>query len=71
MNRLLRLMAALAGALLVPLLLTGGVAIAQHDAAPERPELAYLKQVNAWHPPSDPQLLFLLMAQYAAASTPS
>lgn len=68
MNRLLRSMAALAGVLLVPLLLTSGVAIAQHaDTVPERPELAYLKQVNAWRPPSDPQLLFLLMAQYANA----
>ncbi|HEU5293396.1 MAG TPA: MBL fold metallo-hydrolase [Burkholderiaceae bacterium] len=31
----------------------------------EPPELLYLKQVNAWRPPSDPQLLFLLMGQYA------
>ena len=29
------------------------------------PELAYLKQVNQWRPPSDPQLLFLLMQQFA------
>lgn len=37
-------------------------------AAPEpRAELAYLKQVNDWGPPADPQLLFLLMAQYANA----
>jgi glyoxylase-like metal-dependent hydrolase (beta-lactamase superfamily II) len=33
-----------------------------------RPELAYLKQVNTWRPPSDPQLVFLLMAQYANAN---
>src|SRR6266446_1668354 len=31
------------------------------------PELAYLKQVNQWRPPSDPQLVFLLMAQFANA----
>jgi glyoxylase-like metal-dependent hydrolase (beta-lactamase superfamily II) len=44
-------------------------AVGAPSAAPatDRPELAYLKQVNAWHPPSDPQLLFLLMAQYANA----
>ena len=34
-------------------------------AGQEPPELQYLKQVNAWRPPSDPQLLFLLMGQYA------
>src|SRR5215470_5940840 len=33
----------------------------------QRPELAYLKQVNLWRPPADPQLLFLLMAQFANA----
>jgi len=33
----------------------------------ESPELAYLKQVNAWRPPANPQLLFLLMAQFANA----
>lgn len=32
-----------------------------------RAELAFLKQVNDWGPPSDPQLLFLLMGQYANA----
>jgi glyoxylase-like metal-dependent hydrolase (beta-lactamase superfamily II) len=31
------------------------------------PELAYLKQVNQWRPPSDPQLLFILMGQFASA----
>jgi glyoxylase-like metal-dependent hydrolase (beta-lactamase superfamily II) len=35
--------------------------------APDRPELAYLERVNAWHPPADPQLLFLLMGQFANA----
>jgi len=33
----------------------------------EPAELAYLKQVNRWRPPSDPQLLFLLMGQFASA----
>ncbi len=31
----------------------------------QRPELAYLKQVNSWRVPSDPQLVFLLMEQFA------
>src|SRR5262245_15227332 len=31
------------------------------------PELAYLKEVNQWRPPSDPQLLFILMGQFASA----
>src|SRR5262245_40711111 len=33
-----------------------------------RPDLAYLKAVNQAGPPQDPQLLFLLMAQYASAN---
>ena len=33
----------------------------------EPPELAYLKTVNTWRPPADPQLLFLLMQQFASA----
>src|SRR5712672_2483939 len=32
-----------------------------------RPELEYLKAVNSVAPPRDPQLLFLLMAQYSNA----
>src|SRR5216683_3751935 len=32
-----------------------------------RPELEYLKAVNSVAPPQDPQLLFLLMAQYSNA----
>src|SRR5215831_1155784 len=36
-------------------------------AAPVSPELAYLKVVNQWRPPSDPELLFILMAQFANA----
>jgi glyoxylase-like metal-dependent hydrolase (beta-lactamase superfamily II) len=33
-----------------------------------RPELDYLKAVNSLAPPQDPQLLFLLMAQYSNAN---
>src|SRR5262245_10227214 len=33
-----------------------------------RPDLDYLKAVNQAGPPQDPQLLFLLMAQYASAN---
>src|SRR6202011_5248287 len=33
-----------------------------------RPELEYLKAVNTVAPPQDPQLLFLLMAQYSSAN---
>src|ERR1700690_495155 len=32
-----------------------------------RPDLEYLKAVNTVAPPQDPQLLFLLMAQYSSA----
>jgi glyoxylase-like metal-dependent hydrolase (beta-lactamase superfamily II) len=49
-------------------------AAAASDAAPGTdtvatvsPEIAYLEQVNAWQPVRDPQLLFILMAQYANA----
>lgn len=37
-------------------------------AASARPELEYLKVVNRAGPPSDPQLLFLLMGQFANAN---
>ena len=36
-------------------------------AAGQRPELAYLKQVNQWRPPDDPELVLLLMGQFANA----
>src|SRR5580693_275265 len=36
--------------------------------AASRPELEYLKAVNSVAPPPDPQLLFLLMAEYANAN---
>jgi glyoxylase-like metal-dependent hydrolase (beta-lactamase superfamily II) len=60
--------ATLVGVLLVsPLFVVGATGASSDTGATDRPELAYLKQVNAWHPPSDPQLLFLLMQQYANA----
>src|SRR5215470_15437294 len=37
-------------------------------SASGRPDLEYLKAVNQVGPPKDPQLLFLLMAQYASAN---
>ncbi|HSB21977.1 MAG TPA: MBL fold metallo-hydrolase [Burkholderiaceae bacterium] len=39
----------------------------QTQPGPLSPELAYLKQVNQWRPPTDPQLHFLLMGQFANA----
>jgi glyoxylase-like metal-dependent hydrolase (beta-lactamase superfamily II) len=38
------------------------------SSASPRPELEYLKAVNSVAPPQDPQLLFLLMAQYSNAN---
>lgn len=40
-------------------------------AAWSRPELEYFKAINSAGPPQDPQLLFLLMAQYANANLQS
>jgi hypothetical protein len=48
------------------------VAIVMGEGTPagtvRRPELEYLEAVNRAAPPNDPQLLFLLMAQYANAN---
>src|SRR5437667_11025537 len=59
------------------LLLAGCLPVTRADdgrdgapAASPRPELAYLEAVNRAGPPADPQLLFLLMAQYANANRP-
>ena len=65
MNRLSRLLLAVACS--VALFQSPQSLAAASAAVSEGPELAYLKQVNQWHPPSDPQLLFLLMAQFANA----
>src|SRR5882724_883306 len=66
---------------LLAALLVFGVLIAKLRATPARlghgnhggassvrPELEYLKAVNSAAPPRDPQLLFLLMAQYSNAN---
>src|SRR5690242_13321940 len=37
----------------------------------DRPAIAYLEAINAFGPPQDPQLLFILMAQYANANQPA
>ncbi|HEY1392713.1 MAG TPA: MBL fold metallo-hydrolase, partial [Methylibium sp.] len=70
MRRVYSLMVLLAASVLLlaaPLLGAAGAAPDTPQPATDRPDLAYLKQVNAWRPPADPQLLFLLMAQYANA----
>jgi glyoxylase-like metal-dependent hydrolase (beta-lactamase superfamily II) len=49
--------------------LPGTAVPANHgDAGSARPELEYLKAVNSVAPPRDPQLLFLLMAEYSSAN---
>ena len=48
----------------------GSASVSANSRAPAAavsPELAYLEQVNQWRPPSDPQLLFILMGQFANA----
>jgi glyoxylase-like metal-dependent hydrolase (beta-lactamase superfamily II) len=57
----------------IPLVVAIAAAVAwvEADAAPAasgRPELEYLEAVNRAGPPQDPQLLFLLMGQYANAN---
>src|SRR5262245_38434356 len=42
--------------------------VSRPSPASVRPDLEYLKAVNQAGPPQDPQLLFLLMAQYASAN---
>jgi glyoxylase-like metal-dependent hydrolase (beta-lactamase superfamily II) len=72
MRRANRLILVLAGcaAVLLSVLVAAAEPPRREGLLPERPELAYLKQVNAWRPPADPQLLFLLMGQYANAGRP-
>jgi hypothetical protein len=50
---------------------TGPVPGNHGEAGSVRPELEYLKAVNSVAPPQDPQLLFLLMAQYSSANLQS
>ena len=67
-RRLLKWFAGTAAACLAAALLVT-VAAAPHGASAidPRPDLAYLKQVNQWRPPDDPQLVLLLMGQFANA----
>lgn len=65
-NRRWKLRAAIATAALASVAL-----VKDGDAGPERPrrpELEYLEAVNRAAPPEDPQLLFLLMGQFASAN---
>src|SRR5215510_15727669 len=41
-----------------------------HSASTSLPDLEYLKTINSTDPPQDPQLLFLLLTQYANANRP-
>ena len=41
-----------------------------HSASTSLPDLEYLKAINSTGPPQDPQLLFLLLTQYANANRP-
>ena len=47
---------------------TNGTATSPAQSSSSRPELEYLKAVNGAAPPQDPQLLFLLMGEYANAN---
>jgi len=72
MNALLRSLATLAilGNVALLSIFGGSAPTSAQSRAPApavSPELAYLKQVNQWRPPSDPQLLFMLMGQFANA----
>src|SRR5262249_16121159 len=44
------------------------VAAVKGGAPADRPEIAYLETINALGPPQDPQLLFILMGEYANAN---
>jgi glyoxylase-like metal-dependent hydrolase (beta-lactamase superfamily II) len=59
-------------ALLALFAILGSLAVAANGDSPSatshRPELEYLEAVNGAGPPEDPQLLFLLMGQYASAN---
>src|SRR5215471_463697 len=41
-----------------------------HSVSTSLPDLEYLKAINGTEPPKDPQLLFLLLTQYANANRP-
>lgn len=60
------------GAVLLAGIVLGSLAVGKEGTPPappmHLPELEYLKAVNRAGPPKDPQVLFLLMAQYANAN---
>jgi glyoxylase-like metal-dependent hydrolase (beta-lactamase superfamily II) len=58
------------GVFLVSLRKAPGSPVAGPASSP-RPELEYFKAINSVAPPKDPQLLFLLMAQYSSANMQS
>src|SRR6266404_4064852 len=63
----MRMIFVLLGIFLTAFPLLGEHAI-NFPSASRRPDLEYLKAVNQAAPPQDPQLLFLLMGQYANAN---
>src|SRR5262249_60696000 len=67
-HKKLRWLAALPVALPLTAMPLWSAAANQRAPASSRPDLEYLKAVNQAAPPKDPQLLFLLMAQYASAN---
>ena len=48
--------------------LAAGESASSSSAASHHPDLNYLKAVNSVAPPKDPELLFLLMAEYSSAN---
>jgi|SRR5215469_14328901 len=53
------------GILLVGLRETSAGSASRNTSGSPRPELEYFKAINSAGPPQDPQMLFLLMAQYS------
>jgi glyoxylase-like metal-dependent hydrolase (beta-lactamase superfamily II) len=67
-HRLLVLCACAIGVLVAAAFVVHAAASEGVERDAHHPELAYLKQVNRWRPPSDPTLVLLLMGQYANAN---
>jgi glyoxylase-like metal-dependent hydrolase (beta-lactamase superfamily II) len=71
MNRSIVILALLSTLVLGFITAVRGPSLGAQSRVPDdtaSPELAYLKQVNQWSPPTDPGLLFLLMGQFANAN---
>ena len=58
----------LTGILLAGLRETSAGSASRNTSGSARPELEYFKAINSAGPPQDPQMLFLLMAQYSNAN---